>query len=79
MVHINYRQLRHVMHIPIGTYCVRSFQKEDAVSIAKYADNPGIAGMLRDIFPHPYTEKDAREWIAFVKKQKTEKPIAGTP
>lgn len=47
---------------------LRSWQEGDAPSIARFADNPKIAGNLRDFFPSPYTLKDAEEYVAFCLK-----------
>jgi RimJ/RimL family protein N-acetyltransferase len=46
-----------------GAFTVRSWRREDASSLARNANNPRVAENLRDRFPHPYTERDAREWI----------------
>ena len=42
---------------------LRAYTLADAESLARYADNPQIAGNLRDGFPHPYTIEDARQFI----------------
>jgi len=42
---------------------LRELQSSDAISIAKYANNNNIANNLRNIFPHPYTVDDARNFI----------------
>lgn len=52
------------MEIQFQNYSLRSFQDEDAVPISKYANNRKIWLNLRDRFPHPYTIKDARMFIA---------------
>ena len=31
--------------------------------LVKQADNPNVTRNLRDVFPNPYTEEDARFWI----------------
>ena len=36
----------------------------DAAACAALADDEGVAANLRDVFPHPYTEQDARDFIA---------------
>lgn len=43
---------------------LRDWTPDDAPSLARHADNPGIAGHMRDAFPHPYTRKDAEVFIA---------------
>ena len=42
---------------------VRSWREDDFTALARHADDPGIAAQLRDRFPHPYTEKEARRWV----------------
>ncbi len=47
-----------------GERCrVRSWQKADASSLVEHANNFNIAKHLRDRFPHPYTTKDARDFL----------------
>ena len=41
---------------------LRKWRKEDAQEIVKAANNPKIAGNLRNSFPHPYSINDA-EWF----------------
>ena len=45
------------------TFILREWEPQDAVWIAKAADNPSIAGNLRNIFPNPYTLDDAVWYI----------------
>ncbi|MER3498330.1 MAG: hypothetical protein C4308_06685 [Chitinophagaceae bacterium] len=40
--------------------------------MAAIANNKKIWDNVRDRLPHPYSEKDAKEWIALVHQQKTE-------
>jgi [ribosomal protein S5]-alanine N-acetyltransferase len=42
---------------------LRSYKKEDAARIAEIGNNKKIAENMTDRFPHPYTEKEAREWV----------------
>jgi ribosomal-protein-alanine N-acetyltransferase len=42
---------------------VRSWRRSDVESLARHADNRRIWINLRDAFPHPYTKRDAREFI----------------
>jgi ribosomal-protein-alanine N-acetyltransferase len=47
-----------------GERClVREWQKTDARSLAEHANNINVAKYLRDRFPHPYTGKDARDFL----------------
>jgi len=42
---------------------LRPWEKGDAPSLARYANNKHIWDNVRDGFPHPYTEKDAMVYI----------------
>jgi RimJ/RimL family protein N-acetyltransferase len=42
---------------------VRSWRASDADALAKYANNRKIWLNLRDAFPHPYSKKDARQFL----------------
>lgn len=42
---------------------LRKWKREDAEDIAKYANNENIAANLRNVFPFPYTIKDAEEYV----------------
>jgi ribosomal-protein-alanine N-acetyltransferase len=42
---------------------VRPFRRDDAASIARYANNRNVWRNLRDLMPHPYAESDAHEFI----------------
>lgn len=47
-------------------WMIREFADSDRDALVKYADNPKIAGQLRDRFPSPYTEADADKWLGVV-------------
>jgi RimJ/RimL family protein N-acetyltransferase len=51
------------MQIALTACNVRSWRPADADSLARYADNRKIWINLRDAFPHPYTKRDARDFI----------------
>lgn len=44
-------------------FILRPWKMEDAVSVARFADNARIAANLRDAFPHPYVLDDALGFI----------------
>ncbi|MCB0563183.1 MAG: GNAT family N-acetyltransferase [Phaeodactylibacter sp.] len=44
---------------------LRRFSPADTSSLAHHANNANIAVRLQDRFPHPYTEKDARQFIEY--------------
>ncbi len=53
---------------------LRLFRLEDAESLVRHANNPKIAARLRDRFPHPYTMKNAREFLGVVTEFKDDSP-----
>jgi len=48
---------------PLTACTVRTWHKDDAKTVARWADNPRVARNLRDRFPQPYTVADAKRWI----------------
>ena len=55
------------MLLPLSTCTVRSWQLSDATSLVANANNRKIWINLRDRFPHPYTEKDARFFLRSIR------------
>jgi len=55
------------MEIQVGKVCIRPWLDSDATQLADIANNRNIADNLRDTFPFPYTLKDAKQWIAFMR------------
>ena len=64
--------IRQLMRKVLDKSSVRSWQEDDAESLAKYADNRKIWLNLRDAFPHPYTLEDAHNYLSMVFKQDPE-------
>jgi RimJ/RimL family protein N-acetyltransferase len=52
------------MEIRLERALLRAWRDGDATSLVRYADNRKVWRNLRNAFPHPYTTKDAVEWIA---------------
>jgi ribosomal-protein-alanine N-acetyltransferase len=48
---------------------IRPWHEDDVESLARYANNRKIWLNVRDGFPHPYTEDNARAYIADVQQQ----------
>jgi ribosomal-protein-alanine N-acetyltransferase len=48
-------------------FILRPWQRDDAKSLVRHANNPRIAGNLRDGFPNPYSLKDAKAWLEMLK------------
>jgi len=54
------------MRIELQNCVLRSWRFDDAASLAANADNRQIWLHLRDFFPYPYTEEDARQYLSRV-------------
>ena len=48
---------------------LREWQLSDVASLAENANNINIWNNVRDYFPHPYSEKDGKEYIEMVLSQ----------
>ncbi len=55
------------MLLNLGDLHIRPWRKSDLEALLLYANNPKIAANLRDQFPHPYTRRDALEYLNFVR------------
>lgn len=51
------------MELKLSRSIIRPWQHGDEAALAQHANNRNVWRNLRDIFPHPYTRKDAEEWI----------------
>ena len=52
-----------IIEIPIGPWKLRPWQPGDEAALVKYGNNRAIWRNLGDRFPHPYTAKDAEDWV----------------
>jgi RimJ/RimL family protein N-acetyltransferase len=48
---------------------LRPCRDGDQPDIVRHANSPNVARHLRDLFPQPYTLKDANDWLARVSRQ----------
>ena len=64
------------MQLTLKTCKVRSWRASDVDSLATYANNRNIWLNLRDRFPHPYTKRDARQFIHAMHNQTPEAAFA---
>lgn len=48
---------------------LRPWSMKDAPSLAQYANNINVWNNVRDVFPHPYTEEDAKAYITMVQHE----------
>jgi [ribosomal protein S5]-alanine N-acetyltransferase len=55
------------MLLDLGDLRVRKWRKEDLDALLRYANNPKVAGNLRDQFPHPYTRRDGLDYLNYVR------------
>jgi ribosomal-protein-alanine N-acetyltransferase len=51
------------MQLTLERCSIRPWRADDAESLAKHANNRKIWLALRDLFPHPYTIRDAHEFL----------------
>lgn len=49
-----------------GVCRLRPLRRQDAATLARYANNPNVARYLRDRFPQPYSVQDARRFLEYV-------------
>ena len=64
------------MQLTLTSCEVRSYKTADAEPLARHANNRKIWLNLRDAFPHPYTAKDAREFIRSARQRTPESTFA---
>ena len=57
------------MRLDCGCCVLRPWRVGDEHSLVRHANNYEVWRRLRDLFPHPYTNADAEQWIAFVQLQ----------
>ncbi len=56
-----------LMLLDVGDLRVRHWRRDDLDALLRYANNPKIASNLRDQFPHPYTRRDALDYLNYVR------------
>jgi len=61
------------MEIKTEKFTLRPWKKEDSESLAENTNNRKIWVNLVDTFPHPYTLKDAGEWISLCQRKEKQK------
>ena len=61
----------HDVRRPQAPVSLRPLRAEDSRTLAELANSRAIWLMVRDIFPHPYTEKDARAFIEMASQSET--------
>ena len=51
------------MRLTLSRSTIRPFVRDDAASLAHHANDRDVWRNLRDRFPHPYTLRDAQQWL----------------
>jgi [ribosomal protein S5]-alanine N-acetyltransferase len=64
------------IRLPLRSGEVRSWRLADVDSLSRHANNRKIWMNLRDLFPHPYTKRHAREYIRGVRARTPETSLA---
>ena len=64
------------MNLKLPSCTVRSWEWRDRDDIVRHANNRKVWINLRDRFPYPYTESDARSWLEIVIGHKPETNFA---
>lgn len=54
------------MHIECARFVLRPWRPGDEAALVRHANNRRVWRNLMDRFPHPYTARDADEWVARV-------------
>ncbi len=49
-------------------FILRPWSRSDLAELVRLAGNKKIFDNLRDLFPHPYTSRDAELWLEFVEQ-----------
>ena len=60
------------MLLDLGDVKVRTWRKDDLKALLRHANNAKIAANLRDQFPHPYTRRDALDFLDYAHMQEPE-------
>lgn len=55
------------MLLDLGDLRVRPWRRDDLDALLRHANSPKIAANLRDQFPHPYTRRDALDYLNYVR------------
>ena len=59
------------VRIELTDLVLRPWQTADELALVRHANNRNIWRNVRDRFPHPYTERDAKLWIKIANRDTT--------
>jgi RimJ/RimL family protein N-acetyltransferase len=51
------------VRLDAGPCVVRTWEPGDVPALARHANSYAVWRNVRDLFPHPYTEADAEQWV----------------
>jgi RimJ/RimL family protein N-acetyltransferase len=54
------------VHLTLGTCVIRDWLASDATSLARHANDRQVWINLRDKFPHPYNDHNARQFLDYI-------------
>lgn len=64
------------LRIPFDGGAIRAWRREDADALVRHADDYEVWKNLGDLFPHPYTSRDAKAWVAGGSESRSELSLA---
>lgn len=64
------------LRIPFDGGAVRAWRRDDAAGLVRLADDYEVWKNLGDLFPHPYTQRDAKWWLGGGSESRSELSLA---
>jgi RimJ/RimL family protein N-acetyltransferase len=64
------------LRIPFEGGALRPWRREDADALVRHADDREVWKNLGDLFPHPYTRRDAKWWLGGGYESRSELALA---
>ena len=64
------------LRIPFEGGAIRAWRRDDAEALVRHADDYEVWKNLGDLFPHPYTPRDAKAWLGGGSEGRSELSLA---
>lgn len=64
------------LRIPFEGGAIRAWRRDDAEALVRHADDYDVWKNLGDLFPHPYTPRDAKVWLGGGSESRSELSLA---
>lgn len=64
------------LRIPFEDGAIRAWRRDDADALVHHADDYEVWKNLGDLFPHPYTPRDAKAWLGGSSEGRSELSLA---